>query len=172
MALFDEVLENVGKEYSGGKGFEEGVHKVVIGSATAGENKERKLIKITVFNPEDEEQTAESTLWFHTEGGAKMAVAKVLGLLVHSVGEEKKDAVRELGRKLFGAIDDPAKARDVAVKLINDKLIGKEAFLVVDLKDSKYTTSKYGDLWHYEQKPKEEKEDDTIDLNVPDFGEV
>lgn len=172
MGLFDEVLENVGKEYTGSKGFTEGTHKVIIGEARAEQDKkDRAIIKVTVFDPEDNEMTAECTLWFHSEGGAKMGVSKVLGLLVHSVGEEKKDKVRELGKQLFGKIDDLTKSRDIAAKLINDKLIGKEGFLYIDLSDSNYSTSKYGDLWAYEYTPKEKKEDESVDLNVPDFGE-
>lgn len=85
-----------------------------------------------------------------------MSVTKVLGLLVHKVDEDKKDMVRDLGRKLFGGIDDLTKARDVAVKLINDKLLGAEGFLVAE-PQGKYPTTSYGDLWHYEATPQGEK---------------
>jgi len=81
-----------------------------------------------------------------------MSVAKVLGILVHNSGEEKKDAVRELGKKLFASIDDPTKARDVAAKLMTDKMVGKKAFLVAE-PSGKYKTTSYGDLWHYAAEP-------------------
>ena len=157
MGLFDEVLDNVGKAYSGGKGFEYGTHEVVIGTveAKAKDTKTTKgaaIIEVVVFDEADNEKTATCTLWFHTDGAAKMSVTKVLGLLVHKVGEEKKDAVRELGKKLFAAIDDPTKARDVAAKLMSDKLIGSKGYLVAE-PNGKYTTTSYGDLWHYPAEP-------------------
>lgn len=154
MGMFDEVLENVGEPYKGGgKGFEYGTHKVTILLAEPQQKKTRndpnaEVIVVSVCDPADEDKTAEATLYFHTEGGARMSVTKVLGLLVHKVGEEKKDSVRALGKKLFDQIDDPTKARDVAAKLINEKLIGQEGFLFVD-PQGKYNTSSYGDLWHY-----------------------
>lgn len=154
MGMFDEVLENVGQPYGGGgKGFEYGTHEVVIGTVTPTQKKTKanesaEVIEVEVFDEKDDTRTAKCTLYFHTEGGAKMAVTKVLGLLVHSVGEEKKDAVRELGKKLFGSITDPIKARDVAAKLMTDKLIGKQAYLFAD-PQGKYKTTSYGDIWHY-----------------------
>jgi hypothetical protein len=172
MGLFDDVLDNVGEPYKGGggNGFEYGTHEVVIGTAESKEKKTKSVdaaaaIEVVVFAEDDNEKSATCTLWFHTEGAAKMSVTKVLGLIVHSVGEEKKDKVRELGKKLFGAIDDPKKARDVAAKLIQDRLIGKKAYLVAE-PQGKYTTTSYGDLWHYEAEPQGEKKlDDSIDLS-------
>jgi len=157
MGLFDEVLNNVGKPYTGGKGFEYGTHEVIIGTVEpkAKDTKKAKdcaIIEVVVFDEEDNDKSATCTLWFHTDGAAKMSVTKVLGMLVHSVGEEKKDAVRELGKKLFGSIDDSVKARDVAAKLMDDKLIGKKAYLVAE-PNGKYTTTSYGDLWHYPAVP-------------------
>lgn len=155
MGMFDEVLENVGEPYKGGgKGFERGTHKVTILLAEPQQKKTRndpnaEVIVVSVCDPADQDKTAEATLYFHTEGGAKMSVTKVLGLLVHKVGEEKKDSVRALGKKLFEQIDNPTKARDIAAKLINEKLIGHEGFLFVDPQGN-YNTSSYGDLWHYE----------------------
>lgn len=157
--LFKEVLENVGKPF-GGKGFEYGTHEVVIGEAEAVEKKTKnnpkaEVVEVTVFDENDNDKTATCTLYFHTEGGAKMAVTKVLGIMVHNVGEDKKDRVRELGQKLFGSIDDPKKARDVALKLIQDKLIGKKAYLVAE-PNGDYKTTSYGDIWHYDAKPQGE----------------
>ena len=146
--LFDDILENVGKPF-GGKGFTYGTHEVVIGEAKAVEkntknNPKAEVIEIVVFDEEDNEKTATCTLYFHTEGGAKMAVAKVLGILVHNVGEEKKDKVRELGKKLFGGISKPVESREVALKLIQDKPNGD------------YKTTSYGDIWHYAAEPQGE----------------
>jgi len=157
MGLFDEVLDNVGKAYSGGKGFEYGTHEVVIGTAEAKakdtkNTKGAAIIEVVVFDEADNDKTATCTLWFHTPGAAKMSVTKVLGLLVHKVGEDKKDAVRELGKKLFASIEDPIKARDVAAKLMSDKLIGAKGYLVAE-PNGKYTTTSYGDLWHYPAEP-------------------
>lgn len=153
MGMFDEVLENVGEPFKGGRGFEYGTHEVVIGVVDPTEKKTRNdpnaaVIEVEVFDEADNNRTAKATLYFHTEGGAKMSVAKVLGIMVHNVGEEKKEKVRELGKKLFADLDDPKKARDVAAKLMADKLVGKKAFLFVDPQGN-YKTSSYGDIWHY-----------------------
>lgn len=154
MGMFDDVLENVGEPYKGGgKGFEYGTHKVKILLAEPQQKKTKndpnaEVIVVSVARPEDPDNTGEATLYFHTEGGARMSVTKVLGLLVHKVGEEKKDSVRALGKKLFDQIDNPTEARDVAAKLINEKLIDQEGFFFVD-PQGKYKTSSYGDLWHY-----------------------
>lgn len=154
MGMFDEVLENVGEPYKGGnKGFEYGTHKVKILLAEPGQKKTKndpnaEVIVVSVATDEDPDNVAEATLYFHTEGGARMSVTKVLGLLVHKSGEEKKDAVRKLGKQLFDQIDDPTQARDVAAKLIADKLIGQEAFAFAD-PQGKYKTTSYVDIWHY-----------------------
>ena len=103
-----------------------------------------------------------------------MSVTKVLGIMVHNVGEEKKDAVRELGKKLFGDISDPTKARDIAIKLMNDKILGKKAYLVSEPRNG-YKTSSYGDLWHYAVEAKIiEGEDVTEELadDLPEFGDL
>ena len=93
--------------------------------------------------------------------------------MVHNVGEEKKDAVRELGEKLFGDISDPTKARDIALKLMNDKMLGKKAYLVSEPRNG-YKTSSYGDLWHYAAESKVGGEDVTEELadEVPEFGDL
>jgi hypothetical protein len=161
MGMFDEVLENVGEPFKGAsKGFEYGTHEVILMQAEGKQKKTKandaaEVIEVTVADEDDEEKTATCTLYFHTEGGAKMSVAKVLGILVHNVGEDKKDTVRELGRKMFGSIDDPVKARNVAVKLLNDKMIGKKAYLVAE-PQGRYKTTSYGDLWHYPAEPQGE----------------
>lgn len=153
--LFDDILNNLDKERTGssGQGFEYGTHTVVIGLAEAKTDaKGRDVIKVTVMDPNDNDKTAEATLWFHSAGGAKMSVDKVLRLIVHNVDESKKPKVRELGEKIFAAITDFGKARDAALTLINEKLIGKEAYLAVN-PSGNYTTSKYGDLWYYPAEP-------------------
>lgn len=163
MGMFDDVIDNVGEPFKGGKGFEYGTHEVIIGEANAvakktKANPEAPVIEIIVMGAVDNEKTATCTLYFHTEGGAKMSVGKVLGIMVHNVGEEKKDAVRELGKKLFASIEDPVVARDVALKLINDKLITKKAYLVAE-PQGKYKTTSYGDIWHYPAEPQSEPQD-------------
>lgn len=163
MGLFDDVLDNVGEPYKGGNGFEYGTHEVIIGTAEAKSKDTKKakdcaIIEVVVFAEDNNDKQATCTLWFHTEGAAKMSVTKVLGMLVHNVGEEKKEAVRELGKKLFGSIDDPIKARDVAAKLMNDKLLTKKAYLVAEPQGD-YSTTAYGDLWHYPATPQGEPRD-------------
>lgn len=164
MGMFDDVLENVGEPYKGGKGFTYGTHEVLIMLAEAKQKKTKannaaEVIEVTVADELDQDKTATCTLYFHTEGGAKMAITKVLGILVHNVGEEKKETVRELGKKLFANIDDPTKARDIAVKLLNDRMIGKKAYLVAE-PNGNYKTTSYGDIWHYPAEPQSEPQDD------------
>ena len=176
MGMFDDVLKNVGEEYKGGKGFEYGAHEVVIGSVegktkNTRNNPEAAVIEIVVFDEEDNDKTATCTLYFHTEGGAKMSVTKVLGIMVHNVGEEKKDAVRQLGTKLFANIDDPAKARDVALKLIQDKMIGKKAYLVAE-PNGNYKTTSYGDIWHYAAVPQGDPQDEAQEVAKDVGGKV
>lgn len=154
MGMFDDVLKNVGEPYKGGgKGFEYGTHKVKILLAEPMQKNTKndpkaEVIVVSVATTEDPDNVAEATLYFHTEGGARMSVTKVLGLLVHKVGEEKKDSVRALGKKLFNQIDNPTEARDIAAKLINEKLIEQEGFAFAD-PQGKYKTTNYVDLWHY-----------------------
>lgn len=172
--LFDDIISNIDKERGTGKGFEYGTHTVTIALAEAvTDSKGRDIIRVTVLDPNDEEKTAEATLWFHSEGGAKMSVDKVLRLLIHNVDDDKKPKVKELGEQLFSKIADLGKARDTALKLMNEKLIGKEGFLAVN-PSGKYTTSKYGDLWYYpaapQGAPRDTRNDDTTpaDLNIPE----
>lgn len=179
MGMFDDVLDKVGEPYTGGgKGFKYGTHPVLIMLAEAKQKKTKnndksEVIEVTVADKADEERTATCTLYFHTEGGARMSVTKVLGLLVHKVSEEKKDKVRELGKKLFGSITDPVKARDVALGLINEKLVGAEAFLFAD-PQGKYDTTKYGDIWHYpyEDPNADTRGDESIPLNGEDISDT
>ncbi len=186
MGMFDDVLENVGEPFKGGKGFEHGTHEVLIMLSEAKAKKTKAndaaaVIEVTVADEMDNDKTATCTLYFHTEGGAKMAVAKVLGIMVHNVGEEKKDAVRELGKKLFASVDDPSAARDIANKLINDKMIGKKAYLVAE-PQGKYKTTSYGDIWHYPATPQTDAPTDATQMGeditgtkeaagTPDFPE-
>lgn len=179
MGLFDDIVENLDKERTGGKGFARGTHEVLIMLAEAQTDaKGRDVIKITVCDKEDEEKTGEATLWFHSKGGAKMAMDKVLRLLVHNVDEDKKPKVKELGKKLTAGIDDLSKGRDVALKLLTEKLIGKEAYFVVE-PSGIYSTSKYGDIWYYPAQPKGDRNPkvdmsqagDVTEDELPDFGD-
>lgn len=184
--IFDDILANVGEPYKGGKGFERGTHEVIIGTAEVKSKDTKKandcaIIEVVVFDEEDNEKTATCTLWFHTEGAAQMSVTKVLGLIVHNVGEDKKDKVRELGKQLFGGLTDITKSRDIANKLMNDKLLGKKGYLVAEPNGS-YSTTSYGDLWHYPKEAKTDNpvaeivggEDVTEELagDLPEFGDL
>lgn len=179
MGMFDQVLENVGEPYQGGgKGFPYGTHKVIVGIVEPTTRKlksgvEAAVIEVESYDREDQDRTGKSTLYFHTEGGAQMSVTKILGIMVHNQPEEKKEKVRELGKKLFGNIDDPTKARDVAAQLMMDKFLGDqkkegyEAFFFAD-PQGKYKTTNYGDLWHYEYEDPDadEKADKAADAAV------
>lgn len=184
MGFLEETLDGVGENRQFNKGFEAGTHEVIIGEAEATTKDTKKvkaapIIRVLVFDEQDNDKQATCTLWFHSEGGAKMSVAKILGILIHNVGEEKKDQVRELGRKLFGQAKDAEEARKIAIKLIEDKLIGKKAYLVSDPQGD-YTTTAFGDLWHYPAKANPQPVKPTTDVSqapgvaadeIPDFEE-
>lgn len=150
MANFlDETLDNVGKEPTMSNGFTAGAHTVKIGWVEkATDSKDRKIIRVTVMGENDEE--GEATLWLHTEGGAKMAVTKVLGILVHNVAEDKKADISAFGKRVFANVKKPEDVEDGLFKILNEKLIGKEAFIFAEPQGN-YETTKYVDLWHYDQ---------------------
>lgn len=169
-SLFGDIISNLDKERSAGKGFEFGTHDVKIMLAEAQTDaKDRDIIRVTVCGKEDEDKVAEATLWFHSEGGAKMSVDKVLRLLIHNVDEDKKPKVKELGEQLFSKITDFKKSREVALKLLNEKLIGKEGYLAVN-PSGNYSTSKYGDLWYYPAAPQGAQKDTKDDSVTPADG--
>lgn len=165
-----DAIVNAGKEPTGGNGFTPGAHTVKIGLAEAQtDSKDRSIIRVTVIGDNDEE--GEATLWLHTDGGAKMAVTKVLGILVHNVSEDKKPTISEFGKRVFANVKEPADVKDGLLKILNEKLIGKEAFIYAEPQE-KYDTTKYVDLWHYDQSKRAPKgapvdHDETID-NVDD----
>lgn len=176
--LFDDIVENLDKERTSGKGFARGTHEVLIMLAEAQTDaKGRDVIKVTVCDKENKDITGEATLWFHSEGGSKMAMDKVLRLITHNVSEEKKPMVKELGRKMLANITEFKKGREIALKLINEKLIGKEAYFVVEPNGS-YETSRYGDIWYYAYQAKEnplEGATEATDISpseLPEFGDL
>jgi len=168
-----EALEQTGKTPSGATGFAPGAHTVHIGMAEAlKDSKERDIIKVIVIGENDEE--GEATLWLHSPGGSKMAIIKVLGILVHNVPEDKKPTISEFGKRVFANIKTPEDTKEGLLKILNEKLIGKEAFIYAEPQE-KYATSKYVDLWHYSQDkrmPKEIAEDNTSTVNNTEGEDV
>lgn len=144
----NDVIDNLGKEPSGANGFTPGAHTVTIGLAEAEkDSKDREIIRVTVIGDNDEE--GEATLWFHTDKGAIMSVKKVLGMLVHNVPEDKKPTISEFGKRIFAG-KTPTESKEDVLKILNEKLIGKEAYIYAEPQE-KYDTTKYVDLWHYDQ---------------------
>jgi hypothetical protein len=165
MANFlDDVLDNVGKVQSGANGFTAGAHTVHIGIAEpTKDSKDRDIIKVIVLGDNGEE--GESTLWLHTEGGCKMAVTKVLGILVHNVPEDKKATISDFGKRVFANVKTPADTKDGLAKILNEKLMGKEAFIFSEPREG-YKTSKYVDLWHYDQSARRPADHDNVIDNL------
>ncbi len=167
--FLDETLENVGKTPSGSVGFTPGAHSVTIGMAEgAKDSKDREIIKVTVIGQNQEE--GEATLWLHTEGGAKMAVTKVLGILVHNVADDKKATISDFGKRVFANVKEPADTKDHLLKILNEKLIGKEAFIFAEPRDN-YATTKYVDIWHYDQSKRKPADDATEQVIATVGGE-
>ena len=171
-----EGIEGSEKQQGGAQGFVPGAHTVEIGLAEAvKDSKDRDIIKVIVIGENDEE--GEATLWLHTEGGAKMAVTKVLGILVHNTPEDKKATISEFGKRVFAGVKEPADVKDGLMRILNEKLIGKEAFIFAEAQE-KYDTTKYVDLWHYDQSKRQPAESqatiasvdgtENVDLNSDD----
>ena len=168
--FLEDVLNNVGKPM-GANGFTAGAHTVHIGMVEGTkDSKDRDIIKVTVIGENDEE--GEATLWLHTEGGSKMAVTKVLGILVHNVAEDKKATISEFGKRVFASVKTPADTKDGLLKILNEKLIGKEAYIFAEPKDG-YKTSKYVDIWHYDQSSRKPTEEvSNVDGEILDASEL
>jgi hypothetical protein len=148
--FLDDVFDKIGS-YENNTGFKRGTWPVKILLAEDEEDsKGRDIIRVSVEGANGE--LGEATLWMHSEGGAKMAVSKVGGLIIHNSDESKKDSIRESMKKLFAKaseMNDLKLTKKVLMKIISEKLIGKEGFAVSD-PQGKYSTTKYVDLWHYE----------------------
>lgn len=156
MKFTDEILENVDRQPS--KYFDIGTHKVVIGLISAGTNDNGKeYIEFTVFDPADNERTGTARLWFTSEKAAGYAISIISTIFVHNTPEEKRDALRAALKKLT----DTVALLDIAQK----KLIGKEAFYVVEEDPVRTYTNKNGDtvpsvnrnIYGYDMKAKETK---------------
>ena len=147
--FLDDVFEKIGS-YENNSGFPRGTHPVkILLAEDETDSKDRDIIKVSVEGENGE--IGEATLWMHSEGGAKMAVTKVAGLLVHNASEDRKDSIRESVKKLLqkaSEMNDFKLTKKVLLKIIAEKLIGKEGFAVSD-PQGKYSTTKYVDLWHY-----------------------
>ena len=96
-----------------------------------------------------------------------MAVTKVLGILVHNVSEDKKATISDFGKRVFASVKEPADVKSGLLQILNEKLIGKEAYIYAEPQE-KYDTTKYVDLWHYDQSKRTPKgapvdHDNTVD---------
>jgi hypothetical protein len=165
-----EGIDGSEKQQGGAQGFAPGAHTVHIGMAEATkDSKDRDIIMVIVLGDNDEE--GEATLWLHTEGGAKMAVTKVLGILVHNTPEEKKATISDFGKRVFAGVKEPGDVKDRLMRILNEKLIGKEAFIFAE-EQEKYDTTKYVDLWHYDQGKRQPTAAATQTHTVDGIGEV
>lgn len=164
----DDVFAKIGS-YENNKGFARGTWPVkILLAEDETDNKDRDIIRVSVEGANGE--IGEATLWMHSEGGAKMAVSKVGGLIIHNSAEDKKDSIRENMKKLFekaSELNDLKLTKKILMKIIAEKLIGKEGFAVSD-PQGKYSTTKYVDLWHYEyQLEDDNREVERKESNAP-----
>lgn len=164
MGYLDDVFDKIGS-YENNRGFARGTWPVkILLAEDEQDSKDREIIIVSVEGANGE--LGEATLWMHSEGGAKMAVSKVGGLIIHNSAEDKKDSIRESMKKLFAKaseLNDLKLTKKILMKIIAEKLIGKEGFAVAD-PQGKYSTTKYVDLWHYEYQL--EDDDDKTDKKV------
>ena len=149
MGYLDDVFDKIGS-YENNKGFARGTWPVkILLAEDEQDSKDREIIKVSVEGANGE--LGEATLWMHSEGGAKMAVSKIGGAIIHNSPEDKKDSIRESMKKLFAKaseLNDLNLTKKILMKIIAEKLIGKEGFAVADPR-GKYSTTKYVDFWHY-----------------------
>jgi hypothetical protein len=159
MLFNDAILEGVDQQPK--KYFDVGHHTVKIGLITGGATEAGKeYVEFTVFDPEDEDRTGTARLWFTTDKAAKYGIAIISGIFVHNTAEEKRDALRTALKKLT----DTEALLDIAQK----KLIGKEAFYVVEEDDVRVYQNKDGEtmpsinrnIYGYSQDKKTPKADD------------
>jgi hypothetical protein len=68
---------------------------------------------------------------------------------VHNQPEDKKAQISDFGKRVFAG-KSPIESKNGVLKILNEKLIGKEAFIYAEPQE-KYNTTKYVDLWHYDQ---------------------
>lgn len=102
--------------------FDYGVHKVLLGEFENGGtgDGEKEYIEITVMDPEDGEITDTARVWFTTDKAANYSFNVLRQIYVHNTPEAKKDQARDEFDKLLNT--------DEIVALMNEKLIGKEAW--------------------------------------------
>lgn len=117
MKFTDETKEEKTNKY-----FDYGVHRVLLGQfELGGEGEgEKEYIEITVMHPDDGDITDTARVWFTTDKAANYSFNVLRQIYVHNAPKNAKDKARET----FDAIPDTAKA----VELLNEKLIGKEAW--------------------------------------------
>lgn len=169
--FLDDVFDKIGS-YENNTGFKRGTWPVkILLAEDEQDSKDREIIKVSVEGANGE--LGEATLWMHSEGGAQMAVAKVGGLIIHNSDESKKDSIRENMKKLFAKaseLNDLKLTKKILMKIIAEKLIGKEGFAVAD-PSGKYTTTKYVDLWHYEYQLEKNQEIADIEADNRNDGD-
>jgi hypothetical protein len=165
MKLTPEILENVDRQPS--KYFDVGTHKVTIGLVTLGTTDSGKeYMEFTVYDPEDDDRTGTARLWFSSDKSAGYSISILSSIFIHNTAEEKRDAVRTAIKK----VTDTEALLDIAQK----KLIGKEAFYVVEEDPVRTYVNKNGDtmpsvnrnIYGYEMKAKEVKRDEQAEIEA------
>lgn len=153
MKFNEEILSAVDDKPK--KYFDIGSHTVTIGLIASGTTDDGKeYIEFTVFDPEDEDREGSARLWFTSDKAAKYAVSIISSIFIHNTAEDKRDALRGALKKLTDT--------DALLDIAQKKLIGKEAFYVVEEDPVRTYTNKAGEtmpsvnrnIYGYEMKPK------------------
>lgn len=136
MKLTPEILEGVDQQPK--KYFDIGTHKVVIGLINSGTTDNGKeYLEFTVFDSEDNDRIGTARLWFSSDKAAKYSISIISGIFVHNTAEEKRDALKDALKKLTDT--------DALLEIAQKKLIGKEAFYVVEEDPVRTYTNKDGE---------------------------
>lgn len=116
-----------------------GVHPVKLMSFENGglEDDQSEYVEVTVCDPEDTEKTDTVRLYF-TEKAAQYSFNTFRQIAVHNAGNDKKDVARDA----VDAVQDT----DQLVQLLNEKLVGGEAWISKYYDPRRTYNNKAGDL--------------------------
>jgi hypothetical protein len=170
MKFNEEILSGV--DHKPAKYFGVGNHTVKIGLIAGGTTEAGKeYVEFTIFDEEDNDREGTARLWFSSEKAAKYSVSIISGIFVHNTKEEKREVLKTALKKLTDT--------DALLEIAQKKLIGKEAFYVVEEDPIRTYTNKDGDtmpsvnrnIYGYQKDAPKEKVDTSTNKEIMGGGE-